>query len=379
MGAMHLRAARNGAIAAAVTALVGFALNALVSSGDSSSSAAPPPSPTTSPSPTCAPAARPLDRSAVRGVTGRFDDVWFGGPTRAWAVGSEGDVDTSTTPVLAAWDGSAWAPSNDADALGTSALLGVDGAGGSDVWAVGWSTQGFGRDTLAAHYDGTSWHASSPAPDGELSDVRVLASDDAWAVGSLGDPSVTDEHAVAVHWNGSTWSQITVPAGGGRSGLVSIAGTTDDLWAAGYHHQGPLLMHYDGTSWTQIELPKRTGPIGAVAVSGSTVWAAGDGVFRGDGSSVREIIGAPKGGSFADVAPVSASAAFVVGSILRGEQARSVAMAINGTTTQLLSLKAAGNDGLTSLARVRGETWAAGWRQTSRAAAPLVATLTACR
>jgi hypothetical protein len=382
MGAMHLRALRNGAIAAVLTALVGLSLNALVSSDASSTGARAPSSPSTTPSPACHPEAQPLDRAAIRDVTGGFQDVWFDGPARGWAVGSVGEQDTSTTPVLASWDGASWAPSTDASAFGNAALLGVDGTSGSDVWAVGWSTEGFGRDGLAAHFDGTGWNATTALPDGELTDVLPLADDDVWAVGSSGDPTVTEERATAVHWDGSTWTEVPVQAGGGRSGLAAIAGTTGDLWAAGYHHNGGLLLHYDGTSWEPIELPKRTGPMDDVAVAGQTVWAVGDGILRGTGSSMRTVIGAPRNGSFASVVPLATDRAIAVGAVVTGERSSSIAIGVQasagGSNAQIVSMKAAGSDALTAVTTVRRDTLAAGWREGPKTTVPLVATLRAC-
>ncbi len=384
MESMHLRALRNGVVAAVLTALVGFALNALVSPGASTTDAEPShgPSPGPSPSPACRTEAQPLDRAAIRDVTGGFEDVWFDGPGRGWAVGSLGDQDTSTTPVLASWDGASWAPSADVSAFGNAAMLGVNGTDGSNVWAVGWSTEGFGRDGLAAHFDGTAWDTTTALADGELTDVLALADADVWAVGSSGDPAVTEERATAVHWDGSTWTEVTIQAGGGRSGLQAISGSPNDLWAAGYHHQGGLLMHYDGTSWERLELPKRTGPLNDVAVTGSTVWVAGDGVLRGDGTSMGTVADAPKDGSFDAVVPLSADRAVAVGAVVHGERSSSIALGVqasaDGSAAHVVGIKAAGNDALTAVTTVRRDTWAAGWRETPKATVPLVETLQAC-
>jgi len=377
MGSMHLRALRNGTVAALITAIAGFGLNAVVSSDAGSSRVEGPPSPSASPSPVCRPEARPLDRAALAGVAGRFDDVWFDTPGRGWAVGSNGDEDTSIEPVLAAWDGETWAVSSDEASLGTAALLGIDGSGADDVWAVGWSTDGFGRDTLAAHFDGTSWDVMSSAPDGELSDVRVLADDDVWAVGSLGNPDFVEEHATAMHWDGSAWTQVAVPAGGGRSGLTAIAGTADDLWAAGYHHLGALLMHYDGSRWERVDL-ERTRPLNGVAVDGGDVWLAGSSLFLGDASSFSSVVDAPKGGSFTDVTPLSRDAAVAVGTVARGDRSRALALEVDGATTRAARVRAPGSDGLTTAAAVRANVWLSGWHETPKSVAPLVAAFDGC-
>jgi hypothetical protein len=376
MGGMHLRALRNGLVAAVLTAVVGFALNALVSS-DGSSVAERSPAPTGSPSPSCVPEARGLDRAALRAVGGRFQDVWFDSARRAWAVGWLGVDDASATPVLAAWDGDVWTPS-DAGDLGTGALNAVGGSGPDDVWAVGWSTPGLGRDTLALHYDGAAWSAVPAAPDGELSDVLVLAPDDAWAVGWLGDPSQVKERATALHWDGATWNEVAVPAGSGRSGLTSIAGTAEELWAVGYRRHGPLVERFDGTSWQRVDALDEGGPLRAVALRGSTIWLAGSAIRRGDGSSFERVAVAPDGGSFSDVTPLGGGRALAVGSISKGDRSRSFALQVAGASSIPIDLGAPGSDALEAAAVVRGQPWLAGWRETRKGTSPIVAIATTC-
>ena len=74
----------------------------------------------------------------------------------------------------------------------TNSLAGVHGSSPQDIWAVGSSTDSLldRLDTLAMHWDGTSWTIfPTPNPDpslrnNRLYDVTTIAPDDAWAVGS---------------------------------------------------------------------------------------------------------------------------------------------------------------------------------------------------
>jgi hypothetical protein len=377
MGSIQLRALRNGVVAAGLTALAGFVLNALVGSGGSAGTEAA--SPTASPTPACRPTTEPVDRAAVSGLTGRFDDVWIDAPDDGWAVGYDGDPATQASAVLARWDGFAWTAQADVPATGTSDVLeGLDGTDASDVWSVGWSSDGFGPDTLAAHYDGQSWEVSSTPADGSLFDVRALAPDDVWAVGSAGDPRFVDERAIALHWDGSTWTQAALPVGGGRSGLTAIAGTAGDLWAVGYHHHRPLVVHFDGTRWDRTLEVKARGPLNAVAVSGGTVWLAGSSLLRGNGDRFDVVRTAQRGASFSDVAALAADRAFVVGSVTKGEATRSLALEIDGDGGHAARVPAAGNDGLDAVALVDGGGWLSGWRESAKGVVPLVATLRGC-
>lgn len=376
MASVQLRAIRNGVVAAAVTAVVGFTLNAMFTSAGTTAGDG---SPTPSRSPACRAKTTPLDREALRGLTGRILDLWIDAPNDGWVVGAAGDPASNATAVLARWDGSVWTASG--DGLQTTTIEVLEGVGGSsadDVWAVGWSSDGFGRDTLAAHFDGTTWQRSTSPTDAVLFDVVAVAPNDVWAVGSAGDPELVDERALALHWDGAAWSEAALPVGGGRSGLLSIDGTFDDLWAVGYHHHGPLLLHYDGTSWERtLEIDAR-GSLNAVSVIGDTVWLAGSSVLRGDGSNFDEVAEAPKGGTFSAVLATGSTRAWVVGSITDGDVSRSLAALVTGTTTQRARVRASGSDDLDAVAIVGGDGLVAGSHETARGTVPLIATLQGC-
>jgi hypothetical protein len=365
MGSMHLRALRNGVVAAALTAVVGFALNALFASDGSGGTRTASPSPSSSPR--CRPSVQPIDRAAAGGVTGRFDDLWLDAPDDGWAVGSDGDPATQASAVLAHWDGVAWTASDDTpDTATIDVLEGVDGSASADGWAVGWSSDGVGRDTVALHFDGETWTPSTTPADAALYDVRALAADDVWAVGSAGDPQIVDERAIALQ------------VGGGRSGLSAIAGTAGDLWAAGYHHHGPLVVHFDGTRWERtLEVDVR-GPLNGVSESDGTVWLAGSSLLRGDVGGFAVVRAAQRGAAYTDVVATSADRAFVVGWALRGEETSSLAIEIDGDEGRAAAVRAAGNDGLDGIAMVRGTAWVAGWRETPKGTVPLVTRLTGC-
>lgn len=378
MGSLQLRALRNGAIAAVVTALALFTLNALFGSGGSrgTQAASSRPSPSSAP---CKPETEPVDRAAVGGLTGRFADVWLDAPDDGWAVGSSGDPATAATAVLAHWDGVAWTASADTpDVASIDVLEGVDGSAPDDVWAVGWSSDGFGADTIALRYDGSSWQAAETPADSSLFDVRALAPDDVWVVGSVGDPELVDERALALHWDGSTWTQPALPVGGGRSGLFAIAGTPGDLWAVGYHHHGPLLVHFDGMRWERTLEVDARGSLHGVSEIDGTVWLAGSSVLRGDPGGFTVIRQAQHGGSFSDVLGLATDHALVVGSVTRGEETRSLAIEIHGEEGHAARFRAAGNDALESVALMDGDGWLAGWRETANGEVPLVATLKGC-
>jgi hypothetical protein len=375
---MHLRALRNGAVAALVTALAGFALNAMVGAGGSPVAADSPTPRAASPRP-CTPQSEPLDRGALLGLTGGFEDVWLGSPDDGWAVGSNGDPATDASAVLAHWDGSSWTPLPDVSGTSIIEILrGVDGSDPADVWAVGWTSDGSIRDALALRFDGASWEPSDAPTGAALFDVRTLGADDVWAVGSAGNPEIVQERAIALHWDGSLWTRAPLPVGGGRSGLNAIAGTSGDLWAVGYHHHGPLLMHYDGTRWARSFQLDARGPLNAVAEWEDTIWLAGSSVLRGDGSAFTQLLEAREGGSFTDILASSGEQAFAVGTAVKADASHAIALEIDGDRGTPARVPAPGDDGLEAITHVDDDVWIAGWRKSAKGVVPLVATVNGC-
>jgi hypothetical protein len=66
------------------------------------------------------------------------------------------------------------------------------------------------------HFNGSLWtEVSVPPPPGSgrsnFNAVHGLSANDVWAVGTWG-VAVGDYHFLAMHWNGSTWSNSPIPA-----------------------------------------------------------------------------------------------------------------------------------------------------------------------
>ena len=323
MASVQARALRNGIIAAVVTALVGFGLGELFG-GDHAARRTESPSPTEHPSPPCRPSADRLAGPAERGIAGGFTDVWLGHAGGGWAVGYDGDPATDASAILARWDRSAFSSEGGVPASDPIDVLeAVDGSGRDDVWAVGWSSDGYAQNGLSMHYDGISWSTATAPTGASLLDVRVVAPGDAWAVGRAGNPKYVEERAFVAHWDGSSWTSASIPTFGGRSGLLAIDGTATDLWAVGYLHHGPLLLHYDGTEWSRSDavfarppqMPPQRGALTGVSVARRTVWVAGSTIYRGNGSRFSPQLDPPRGEAYEDVVASDVRTAWGVGSV----------------------------------------------------------------
>jgi hypothetical protein len=173
-------------------------------------------------------------------------------------------------------------------------LLGISARTGSDVWAVGVQATQTSNDTLALHWNGSTWTAvSTPNPwpqceDGDilwggnsLSAVDAVSANDVWAVGS----ECYSANTIVEHWNGSNWSLVASPRK--PHGFDSTAALYDvdaisatNVWAVGYSSSSgidALIEHYDGSSWSVVQTaPGSSGYLTSVSATGpNDVWAVG--------------------------------------------------------------------------------------------------------
>ncbi len=149
-------------------------------------------------------------------------------------------------------------------------LLNTTCANAWDCWAVGAiipEVQNAKPLALAEHWDGSSWSdVSGVQPRGQqasvLYDVTCVTSSDCWGVGGQqtvvegNDPTVLMEH-----WNGVAWSVTITPPVGGLLFSVTCP-TATDCWAVGGTLDpgsgdviGSLAFHWNGSSWTMAAIP----------------------------------------------------------------------------------------------------------------------------
>jgi hypothetical protein len=194
--------------------------------------------------------------------------------TDIWAVGNSLSGDVRST-LVEHWNGSTWSvvPSpNGPEPINW--LTGVSAVSATDIWAVGFTNDGNGFEsqsfTLILHFDGTSWQvvtSPNPVPDpnpgnyaasNELYGVRAISANDVWAVGHTF--TVTLEQTLALHWDGSTWANVGTPHRSRFSRLRAVdAAGGQDVWAVGeidrQGKQRTLTEHFDGTSWSVVPSP----------------------------------------------------------------------------------------------------------------------------
>ena len=253
-----------------------------------------------------------------------------------WAVGSASGFYSyqESRGYIVHWDGTQWSITLSID----GSLYGIVAIAANDVWVVGNSGQLPGTITaLALHWDGATWsEVSAPAPgmNSVLRGVSAVSSNDVWAAGSFADTG--GSYPYVMHWDGIQWTGTST---GSEPGLFTEveAIASNDVWAVGSSGSGPLAMHWDGTQWTRVAVPGSTnsGLSAVSAASSDDVWAVGGGdtlVVHWDGTSWTPVsVPTSSPAYFADVVAISANNVWVAGARYPSSIGDAIVMHWNGS------------------------------------------------
>lgn len=211
-------------------------------------------------------------------------------PDDVWAAGTRNDVDdcagyVGTHNLVLHWNGSSWTQM-DAPMPACFGLQGVSGDGiydilalaPNDVWFFGeWirmNAQGFTfRHALAMHWDGSTFKVHEDFPLVGSNGATIYAADaagpnDIWAVGAGGDGDPATNQSYIYHWNGAKWSHVPAPAVPGYShslGDVKVL-APDDVWISGSSWAPPntvvqFMLHWTGSGYDFVQVPYAGGTI----------------------------------------------------------------------------------------------------------------------
>jgi hypothetical protein len=168
--------------------------------------------------------------------------------TNAWAVGSHFNGKVYQT-LAEHWNGSSWAAISSVDPGGTSnpaSFNAVAASGPSNAWAVGTYCSAGTYRTLIEHWNGSAWAQSpsvNPGAGPDLMGVTTgLAAGETWAVGDYQKGSALD--TLVERWSGSSWQQVASPNPGTSStatnNLQAVAATSaSNAWAVGSYYNAP--------------------------------------------------------------------------------------------------------------------------------------------
>jgi hypothetical protein len=189
------------------------------------------------------------------------------------AAFSPSDVWVADYTHLDRWTGRSW---HRYAAPGWNGVWALSGVAASNLWAAGLAVGGLQPEVL--HWNGSSWKPAtlpkiSLPVNGQAIPVGMAAESAAntWLGGYIQYPDAvsggTDNKPLVLHWNGTAWRQLNVPASfPAEFGLVQLASDgAGGFWAVADAPTapGPLrgekLVHYSGGRWTIMPLPPITG------------------------------------------------------------------------------------------------------------------------
>jgi hypothetical protein len=245
--------------------------------------------------------------------------------TDVWSVGQN-----SGDPLIENWNGTKWSnvalPNGECDVFENSCVLtGVSGDSASDVIAVGHGTinsnssAGWLSVPLAFHWNGSGWTqmtlpSSMNAYD--IQHIQVFSPTNVWALGGTN----------AWHFDGGTWTEaapvLAPPTGFGLSSTALSGSSPSDIWAvgvaqtSGYHNRrfASVIAHYNGSTWSTSSVPDQSGLVDVKAISPTDAWAvAGDGnTLNWNGSTWSVVAQVPYGKVIAALSPTDVYVAGVV-------------------------------------------------------------------
>ena len=240
------------------------------------------------------------------GVSSQFTSVAsVPGTSHFWAVGHSTDVSTIDHTLIEYWNGTAWTivPSPDGSANGSD-LLGVTAISANNAWTVGTFVDNSGNnESLIEHWNGHAWKVvASPNIEGNgvlWAVAGVPNSSHAWAVGTYFDSVSGFNLTLIAYWNGSNWSAVSSPnVAGINNDLFAVAvNNGKDIWAVGitFDNSGgnhAMTIHWNGSSWSIVSSPDVQGDSYLTAVThvpqSSIFWAVGTSVSNGINSTVTE-------------------------------------------------------------------------------------------
>ena len=222
--------------------------------------------------------------------------------TNAWAVGFfENKAQSALLPIILHWDGTSWTLFSNIPNI-QMIVNAITARSATDIWAVG--NDPAESTNIALHFNGTKWSITPTADFASsqqiISGVAAPAANDAWMVGSFSGPAVGSFlQPLAIHWNGKTWSMVSVPNPSPfLNRFFAVAAiSTSDVWAVGQANTPDgltlhnLIEHWNGKQWSIVPAPNKlpqgnnaNGQLG-VTVSGPTsLWSVGgyDSLVKGN-------------------------------------------------------------------------------------------------
>jgi hypothetical protein len=212
------------------------------------------------------------------------------GPGDVWAFGATTPSAATTVPYAARYNGRAWH-----QVKLPVVPLAIATTGRTGLWVIGPTTATAARPASQQHIAGMYWNGKSwrpltvpkvkvPAGQSSYDSASVAAAGprDLWWSYDVYNETTRAERRGLLHWNGTAWHPIAVPAA-----ISYVEAMTPDghggLWlaAAAGLDLAQYWYHYTGGRWTRTLMPAPKGynitPFGMAWIPGTaSLWADGE-------------------------------------------------------------------------------------------------------
>jgi hypothetical protein len=184
--------------------------------------------------------------------------------TNAMAVGySEAP---STEPVGLQWNGTAWSVTPMPHPSGGALLYTATAVPRTSDYMAGGEacTSKACPEAYILSWNGSAWSQMTLPKFKNSTDIAAISASsatDAWAVGQQCDYSTGECNPLILHWNGTTWTKVSIPKLKGLfADLYSVVDISKtDAWAVGGSFEGALALNWNGHSWVKVSVPGSSG------------------------------------------------------------------------------------------------------------------------
>jgi hypothetical protein len=213
-----------------------------------------------------------------------LESVAVGTAKNVWAVGEDRTDPEKSKPLAMHWNGTTWRVVKP-PAVPTGSFDDVVIAPDKSVWVAGWASVAGTERAVVYRYAGGKWHPLYTGLENSINGnvLAVLSSDNAW----LG------LNAGLAHFDGKRWTLVKdVPVDGSQIPTGIAAAGPKNIWLVGVQYAAgiaPLALHYNGTKWTPVAVPAGMAQLYDVVLRNSSPVAVGE-RFEGDNSTAKPYV-----------------------------------------------------------------------------------------
>jgi hypothetical protein len=200
-----------------------------------------------------------------------LESVAVGTAKNVWAVGEDRTDPNQSKPLAMHWNGTKWQVVKP-PAVPTGSFDDVVIAPDGSAWITGWANVGGAERAVVYCYTAGKWQALNTGLEKSINGnvLTVLSATNAW----LG------LNAGLAHFDGKTWTLVKdVPVDGSQIPTAMAAAGPKNIWLVGVQYASgiaPLALHYNGTTWAQVPVPAGMAQLYDVVLRNNSPIAVGE-------------------------------------------------------------------------------------------------------